>query len=184
MQHSRNAGIYRSKRPLSGNNNEQMKNASCLIPLCILFGLIVTELHAQDLNDEMKKRLRQSLITPEKQSGEQQYQHSPQILPEQDKEILKVSPTTRLPTRGDKIQLLNPPEKYKTHINTTVTNAPPINQRPAGSVRYEFVGKNMQIIPTGGQIVKPSGRDFDPIRTRNRKRHERTDRLVKAYNNK
>ena len=116
MQHFRNTGIYISNCPLSGNNNEQMKNASCLIPLCILFGLIVTELHAQDLNDEMKKRLRQSLITPEKQSGQQQYQHSPQILPEQDREILKVSPTTRLPTRGDKIQLLNPPEKYKTLV--------------------------------------------------------------------
>lgn len=160
-----------------------MKNTSCFIPLCILFGLIVMETDAQDLNDEMKKRLRQSLIAPEKQTGEQQYQRSPQILPGEDKEVLKVSPFTKLPTRGDRIQVLNPPEKYEIHISTTVTNAPPINQRPTGSVKYEFNGKNMQITPTGGELVVPSGLDFDPIRNRERRRHARTDRLVKAYNN-
>ncbi|WP_298646785.1 hypothetical protein [uncultured Proteiniphilum sp.] len=161
-----------------------MKTTSYFIPLCVIFGLIVIESNAQDLNDEMKKRLRQSLITPEKQSGYQPLQHAPQILPGQDREVLKVSPTTRLPTKSDQIQVLHPPEKYKIHIETRVTNSIPINQRPAGSVKYEFVGKNMMIIPTAGQRVVPSGHDFDPIRTRNRQRHERTDRLVKAYNNK
>lgn len=161
-----------------------MRNASCFMLMCILFGLIVTETDAQDLNGEMKKRLRQSLIAPEKQPGQQQYQQSPQILPGQDREALKVSPLTKLPTKGDRIQLLNPPEKYKVNIDLNVTNAPPINQRPAGSVRYEFVGKNMQMISTAGERVTPSGLDFDPIRNRNRKKHAKTDRLVRAYNNR
>lgn len=159
-----------------------MKKASCLIPLCVVFGLITSELNAQALNDEMKKRLRQSIIAPENQPGNKPFQHSPQILPGQDREVLKVSPTTTLPSKSNQIQVLNPPEKYKVHINTNVTNAPPINQRPAGSVKYDSDGKHMQIVPNGGEIVKPSGLDFDPIRNRNRRKQERTDRLVKAYN--
>ncbi|WP_294080925.1 hypothetical protein [Proteiniphilum sp. UBA5384] len=159
-----------------------MKRTSCLIPLCIVFGVIALKLNAQDLNDEMKKRLRQSLIPPENLSVNPQFQYTPQILPNQDNEVLKVSPTTKLPTKLDRIRILNPPEKYKIYINTTVTNAPPINQLPAGSVRYEYVGKHLEAIPTGGQLVKPSGHDFDPIRNRNRKKQEKTDRLVKAYN--
>ncbi len=161
-----------------------MKDTTCLIPLCVLFGLIVTELNAQDFNDEMKKRLRQSIITPEKQSDNQFFQPNPKLLPAQKSDILKVSPFTKLPTKADRFQLLNPPEKYKIHISTTVTNSIPFNQRPPGSVKYEFVGKNFMAIPTGGEIVRPSGRDFDPIRNRIRRREARTDRLVKAYNNR
>ena len=155
-----------------------MNNTSCFIPLCILFGLIVTELNAQDLNDEMKKRLRQSLITPEKQIGGEQHQYAaPQILPGEDREVLKVSPFTKLPTRGDRIQLLNPPEKLEIHIITTVTNAPPIDQRPIGSVRYEFMGKGgMQIISTAGTRPAPSAFDAGPIR----KRHKRNANILKA----
>lgn len=161
-----------------------MKNVSCFIPLCILFGLIATETDAQDLNDEMKKRLRQSIVIPEKSTDHQQFRYTPKIPLEEEKEILKVSPFTKLPTKADRIKTLHSPEEYKIHIDVNVTNSIPINQRPAGSVKYEYVGKNLQIIPTGGQIVKPSGLDFDPIRNRNRKKHARTDRLVKAYNNK
>lgn len=153
-----------------------MKNTSCFIPLCILFGLIVTEIAAQDLNDEMKKRLRQSLITPENQPEQQPLQHNPQFQHEQSNDILKVSPFTKLPTKGDRIQLLNPPENYKIEINTTVTNSTPIGVRPRGSVRYEFVGKNMQMIPTAG--TRPPSATFDngPIR----KRHKRKANILKA----
>ena len=163
-------------RTLYGKINSQMKTATRFIPLCMVFVLLVTNMYAQDLNDEMKKRLRQSLITPEKQPEHQPLQHAPQILPEQDREVLKVSPFTRLPTKGDRIQLLYPPEKYKIHINTNVTNAPPINQRPAGSVRYEFVGKNMQMISTAGTTPSSGiGIDFGPIR----KRHRKKDNILK-----
>lgn len=151
-----------------------MRSASCVIFLCVLFGLIATEADAQDMNDEMKKRLRQSLIAPEKQSGQQQYQQSPQILPGEEKEVLKVSPFTKLPTKGDRIQLLNPPEKYEIHINTTITNAAPIDERLPGSVRYEFVGKNMQMISTAG--TRPSASfDRGPIK----KKHKKNANILK-----
>lgn len=168
---------------MSVNNNGVMNKASYFISLLIIvFGFITTKLNGQSLNDEMKKSLRQSLIIPENKTNQQPFQHSPQIRPNQHQETLKVSPTTKLPSKGDQIQVLHPIEEQSMHINTTVTNSTPINVRPRGSVKFENNGKNMQVISTAGEKVTPSGRDFDPIRTRNRKRHAKTDRLVKAYN--
>ncbi len=152
-----------------------IKNASCLIPLCVMFGLIVTELNAQDFNDGMKKRLRQSIIAPEQQSQNQPLPQTPKLLHEQKNDILKVSPFTKLPTKGDRIQILHPPEEYQIHICTTVTNSPPIDQRPTGSVRYEFVGKNMQIISTAGTRPGPAAFDTGPIR----KRHKKNANILK-----
>ncbi len=146
-----------------------MRNTSCLIIVCIIFGLIAVEVNAQDLRDEMKRRIRQSINTPEKQPGLQSLPLNYRTKPAQD-EILKVSPFTRLPTRGDRIQILHSPEEYEIHICMTVTNSTPINQLPPGSVRYEFVGKNMQMISTAGKMVVPSGHDRGPIRKRHRKK--------------
>lgn len=146
-----------------------MRNTSCLIIVCIIFGLIAVEVNAQDLQDEMKRRIRQSINTPEKQPGLQSLPLNYRTKPARD-EILKVSPFTRLPTRGDRIQILHSPEEYEIHICMTVTNSTPINQLPPGSVRYEFVGKNMQMISTAGKMVVPSGHDRGPIRKRHRKK--------------
>lgn len=154
-----------------------MNKYYCLISFCVFFGLFITELKAQDFNDEMKKRLRQSIIMPEKLPEHQPLQRTPQLLPEQDNNnVLKVSPFTKLPTRGDRIKILHPPDEYKIHISTTVTNSAPINQLPRGSVRYEFVGKNMQIISTAGNMVIPSGNGGGPIR----KKHKKSANILKA----
>lgn len=64
-----------------------------IIVLCILYGLIAIESNAQELNDDIKNRLRQTLISPENQSNHNMSNHSP----------LKVSPFTRLPTKGDRM---------------------------------------------------------------------------------
>ncbi len=158
-----------------------MKGLSVLVPLLLIIALFTTEANAQDFNDELKKNLRRSLLTPEKRPAQRQPHQFPQILPEADREVLKVSPTTRLPTRGDRIQILYPPEKYLIHINLQPTNSTPINQRPAGSVRYWLNGNKLQIESTAGQLVFPSGMDMDPIRARDRRRQERTEKLMKAY---
>ncbi|MDO5664254.1 MAG: hypothetical protein Q4G63_03225 [Bacteroidia bacterium] len=133
----------------------------------------------------MKKKLRQSLIVPEQKPMQHKLQQPIQILPQQNQEILKVSPTTKLPTKFDRMQILHPPEKYEIHINFNVTNSMPINQRPAGSVKYEFDGKQMQIRSNAGEIVKPSGKDLDPVRAiqnyKARKRKKKVDRIKKAY---
>lgn len=158
-----------------------MKYFSVLVPFYILIAMLTTEANAQDFNTELKNNLRRSLITPEKGSSQRQPRQSPQILPEADREVLKVSPTTKLPTRGDRIQILYPPEKYLIHINLQPTNAPPINQRPVGSTRYWLNGNKLEIESTGGERVVPSGIDMDPIRARNRRKQARTDKLMKAY---
>ncbi len=158
-----------------------MKKISFLFPLYVAIGIFALELNAQDFNEEMKKRLRESLITPEQKPLQLPSQILLQILPQEEPEVLKVSPFTRLPTKFDRIQVLYPPEEYTIHWSVTTPNGTPINQRPAGSVRYEFVGKSMQIISTGGELVVPSGHDFDPVRAGIRKRQKRTDRIMKAY---
>jgi hypothetical protein len=147
------------------------------IPLCILFGLIAAESHAQDLNGEMKKRLRQSLTVPEKLPDPPPLKHAPIVQPFQNNEVLKVSPFTKLPTKGDRIRILHPPQEFETHINLAPTNAPPIDERPRGSVRYEIIGGHMQMISTAG--TRPGGGltfDAGPIK----KRHKKKENILKA----
>ena len=132
--------------------------------------MIATELNAQDLNDEMKKRLRETIISPQNPSDLNTLNHNPQI----DKDILKVSPFTRLPTKIDRIILIEPINKYQMHLN--LNSSTPINQLPPGSVRYEFIGGKMMMISTAGQRVNPSGFGRGPIR----KKHTRNTNILRA----
>lgn len=80
-----------------------------------------------------------------------------------NQEVLKVSPTTRLPTRLDRFINIDKLSDKEININPLVTNAE----------RYK-------IIP-----AKTSGADFDPVRAiqnyKARKRKKKVDRIVKAY---
>ena len=48
-----------------------------IIVLSILYGLITIESNAQELNDDMKKRLRPTLISSENQPNHNMPNHSP-----------------------------------------------------------------------------------------------------------
>ena len=135
-----------------------------IIVLSILYGLITIESNAQELNDDMKKRLRPTLISSENQPNHNMPNHSP----------LKVSPFTRLPTKGDRILLIESLDKYQMHLNLDTKT--PINQLPAGSVRCEFVGGTMMMISTAGQRVSPSGYGRGPIK----KKHKRNTNILRA----
>ncbi|MDD4698016.1 MAG: hypothetical protein PHR52_10840 [Fermentimonas sp.] len=150
-----------------------------LISFCVCFGLTTKQLTAQDFNEEIKKRLRQTILMPENLIEDQSFLHPSQPFPnkENNNKVLKVSPFTKLPTKRDRLKILPPPEEYKIHINISFTNSTPINQLPPGSVRYEFVGNNMQIISTAGTMVVPSGNGGGPIR----KRHEKNANILKAF---
>lgn len=149
------------------------KNSFGLFPLYVVLTLLASDAYAQDLNDEMKKRLLESAIKPELNFNFVPEVHTPKLFNEQP-EVLKVSPYTKLPTRFDRLNLLVPPrQEVQINFNTKV----PINQRPPGSTRFEFVGNRMMIIPTGGQIVTPSGMDSGPIR----KRHKKGENILKAF---
>lgn len=109
--------------PTSNYHIGQETKISILFFVCIVTATFVSELQAQEFNDEMKKKLRQSLIVPEQNPLEYKNPQTPQIHPLQNPEVLKVSPTTKLPTKFDRIQILHPPEKYEIHLNLNVTNA-------------------------------------------------------------
>ncbi|MDO5523142.1 MAG: hypothetical protein Q4G48_03750 [Bacteroidia bacterium] len=71
----------------------------------------------------MKKKLRQSLIVPDqKQMQQELLRQSIKIRPQQNDEVLKISPTTKLPTKYDRIQVLHPAEEYEIHLNLNPTN--------------------------------------------------------------
>jgi hypothetical protein len=92
--------------------------------LCIVAATATSQLNAQEFNDEMKKKLRQSLAVPEQKPMQYQPKRANiQALLQENQEVLRVSPTTKLPTKFDGIQVPHPPEKYEIHLNLNVTNA-------------------------------------------------------------
>ncbi len=150
-----------------------MKYYKTFMLFSFLFISWTSEINGQEIRDILKEQLRKSLITPETPMQHQQHQIEHQ---RHQEDVLKVSPFTKLPTKGDRIKLFKPLEDYQIHINLNVTNSAPINQLPRGSVRYEFVGKNMQMISTAGTMVVPSGNGGGPIR----KRHKKNANILKA----
>ena len=139
---------------------------------------------AQDMNDEFKKKLRQSLISPQMQHS-QQMDYPGQREFEQRQEVLTVSPTTKLPTRLDRFRIVPKLEDKLVRINMNVTNSTPINMRPRGSMKFEFDGRRMNARSNAGEMVTPSGKDFDPVRAfqgyNAAKRQEKVNKIIKAY---
>lgn len=125
----------------------------------ILFISIASITKAQDMKDEFKKHLRQSLLNSEMKRSNQM--HQPFILEAQkNPDVLRVSPTTRLPTRLDRFISVKEIEIEKVNISINTTNRAPITKRP-------------------------SDMDFDPVRAiqnhKAKKRKKKVDRIVKAY---
>lgn len=100
--------------------------------------LLVSEnVSAQRTNDEFKLKLKQSLKSGDlnlkselkpQSIGIQQY----------EKEVLKVSPTTQLPTKFDRIEVLHPiPPEQEIHINMTVTNVDTKSQPARSAFNYD-----------------------------------------------
>lgn len=144
--------------------------------MCIMLWFIGMEINAQDIKDEIKKRFRQEIIEFEKRS-----EHLPitphntsKLFSNHNDEVLKVSPYTKLPTKGDRLILLHYPEDQKINLNLTVTNAPPINERPPGSISFQSMGGKMQIVSTSGKSIVPTGIGA-PIK----KRHKKNSNILK-----
>ncbi len=135
-------------------------------------------LRAQDLKKEMKLKLRESLLMPENQA--QSLHQQQQIDMQQNNDILKVSPTTKLPTKYDRL-LIIPKQEMEIHLDLKVTNSTPINMRPQGSTDYVFIGRKMVIVSTAGQLVVPSGKSFDPPRGRSEKRRLKVKKIIETY---
>lgn len=139
---------------------------------------------AQDMNNEFKKKLRESLISPEMQQSQQRLYPGQREF-EQRQEVLTVSPTTKLPTRLDRFRIARRLEDKEIRIDLNVTNSTPLNMRPIGSVMFEFDGRRMNARSNAGEMVRPSGMDLDPVRAFQRhnaaKRQEIVNRIVRVY---
>lgn len=118
---------------------------------------------AQDMNDEFKKKLRQSLVKPNMKQSQQMHQPN-QTKFRQNDEVLKVSPTTKLPTRLNRFIDISQLEVKEIDIDLRVTNAKTIHK----------------IIP-----AQTKGSDFDPVRAiqrhKARKRQDKVDKILKVY---
>ena len=164
--------------------NIDLHRITYIFCLSVLFISMASITKAQEMRDEFKKKLRESLLHPDIQHSQQKHQPG-QIDFHQNQEVLRVSPTTKLPTRFDRFRIINKLEQKQIKIDLNVTNSLPINVRPSGSVKYEFDGGKMQIRSNAGEVVNPSGQDFDPVRGFQRynakKRKEKVDKIVRAY---
>ena len=163
-----------------------MNNKGCLL-LVFLVTSLTSLLNAQETNDELKKRMRESLIIPDMQPLQQLQQHHPVQLDLDMKpnEVLKVSPATRLPSKYNRIRIPPKPEELKIRMHVIPTNSPPINMRPPGSVAYVHDAGKVYIRSNAGQLVVPSGNDLDPVRAykhrRTAKQRKRLQRILDAY---
>lgn len=120
--------------------------------MCIIAATAASKLNAQEFNDEMKKKLRQSLIVPEQKPMQYQPKRANiQVLPQDNQEVLKVSPATKLPTKYDKIQVLHPPEEYEVHLNLNVTN---IGTRQLNRAKIDYSNGKFNAVPDARSITQ------------------------------
>ena len=171
------------------------RDARSFFLLTALFLLTANALHAQKTNDEFKKNLRKSLVMPELKP-DMKFQ-SIQIQ-QYEKEVLKVSPDTELPTILNRIKLLKPiPHEQKIHLNLEVTNID-LKSQVARSF-YEYSTGKVFAIPDSRSIqqwiqytrgdhgtgVSFNDLDLDPVRTIQRykakQRKVKVDKILKAY---
>lgn len=143
--------------------NTHLHRITYIFLLSGIFMSVASIAKAQEMNDEFKKQLRQSLLQPDMKHAQQMYQPN-QTKFQQPDEVLRVSPTTKLPTRLDRFLDVNKLELKEIDIDLGVTNA---------KTRHT-------IIP-----AQTKGNDFDPVRAiqrhKARKRQQKVDKIIKVY---
>lgn len=145
---------------------------------------------AQQTNDEFKLKLKQSLKTKDIDlKPELKYQ--PFDVKQDDGEVLKVSLTTKLPTKFDRIQLLHP-DYPEIHLDLNVTNL----EKNLATDKTDYSNGKLVPVPDArsiSQFTQYTGQgagglvtgDFDPVRAiqnyKAKKRKEKVDKIKKAY---
>lgn len=153
-----------------------MNQLNQLLLTVIILSIYSSSAKAQSLNDEFKMKLRESLTAPPELPPAIRSK-VPNIELQQENKILKVSPTTKLPTKFDKI-ITTPRPEIKLNLKTT--NSSPYNVRPRGSSEFVFDGRQMRIMSTAGQTVVPTGRNFGSS-TKKDRQYQKVKKLMKAY---
>lgn len=144
---------------------------------CLVFSFLFIScsfvVNAQDMKEAFRERIREMNVSTNMLQSQQQPSQMEQNT--KNDEVLKVSPTTKLPTKGDRLKMLNPPSKYKVNMSATVTNAPPVNRYPVGTVKYVFDGRRMRMESVAGTTPRGATFDAGPIR----KRHKKNENVLK-----
>lgn len=112
--------------------------------LSVLFISLPNTSNEQELNDELKKQLKQSLLDSNMKHTQQMYQPY-KVKFQNNQEALKISPTTKLHTRLNRFRIINNLKDHHIKINLNATNALPMNVRSRGSMKYQFDGGKMNI---------------------------------------
>lgn len=161
----------------------------------VLFVSVVSELQAQDFNEELRRQLREEMVRPNIQPQHQQLPSQMRPHRQEQPEVLRVSPTTRLPTRFDRIQTLRTPEELVPTINfdalrevrsqvdesvvdySTGTFNPPLDPRSIAQFAQGGIGADRIL---GGSGVVIDGLDFDPVRAIQARQHRRRQARLDA----
>ena len=168
------------------------QNSISVLLLIVILAITTKQSYAQQTNDEFKLKLKQSLKTDDiNLKPELKYQQIE--IEKSHKEVLKVSPTTKLPTKFDRIQVLYPPDKYEINLDLSGINLKKnlaTNQIDYSTGKYNAVPDARSI----SQWTQYSGQgagasvnvgDLDPVRAVNRykarKRKVKVDRIKKVY---
>ncbi len=113
--------------------NVKLHRITYIFLLSVLFISLPNTSNAQELKDELKKQLKQSLLDSDMKHYSQKMYQPNKIKFQNEQEVLKVSPTTKLPTRLDRFPIINSLKDNDLNINLRVTNAESYHTRPAQS---------------------------------------------------
>ena len=164
---------------MNNSKNHKLKQVRHFVFTTLFLSSFVSVLEAQSLNDEFKLKLKESLVNPEKPVSQQQHAPTLSIQDQmQNDKVLKVSPYTKLPTKGDKL-IIVPIQEVK--INLNLKSSTPVNMKPRGSMSYVQNGKGLSMESNAGKMIKPSGFSISPPRGRSEKRARTVRRIVENW---
>ena len=155
----------------------------------LIFISATAALQAQQTGDDFKKKLRESLKIDDGKVNTQ-LKYKPQTIEQYDSDVLKISPTTKLPTKYDKLLSLPLPLKPNIEMNVTNRETGPL----ADKIDYSTKKLLPDAVPSSlhSKIIRPIGPsvtigdlDLDPVRAiqayKRQKRQKKIDKIKQAY---
>lgn len=166
-------------------------NFAYVFVLVTIFILSTKEAAAQQTGDDFKMKLRQSLKSNlPGGSLKPDLKFQPQQIEQYEKDVLKVGPTTKLPTKYDGLLNLPLPPEPNIEMNVTNRNSGPVTDKIDYSTKKllpDAVPSSLQSKihrPIGPNVSIEVG-DFDPVRAiqayKRAKRQEKINKIKKAY---
>jgi transcription initiation factor TFIID subunit TAF12 len=113
---------------------------------------------AQDFNEELRNRIREQITELERPQQPQQHAPFQPNQQHQEQEVLRISATTRLPSKFCRIQTLYRPEEMKVNISFKVTNR---NRSQVARSQIDYSNGRINPIPDSRSISFNPGTLWD-----------------------